>query len=116
MLLEISIRIYSLIFLSITVHIGIVRISPIPCGGYVMIGEEKLQSCSKKNIMLFYLSGNLMNIILILCACYQGKNLYTMIIVIFNLVTIIINSISFGPSDVGSMLDYIREKHNKENE
>lgn len=82
-------------------------------GSYVSFYSDSMKSKSRREIIIFFLSGPFANLILIAAGCFFtfGESMFARFLVYFNAIVILENCIPFlnKKNDVGKMIKYIRE-------
>ena len=99
-------------FFSIT--IGRLRFSPLVFNGNVDVDEESLVSNTKIGIVLFFISGNIANVlIIIVCSFFVSVSDYFAILMQINMILIISNSLPVLGTDINKIRYYLKLKRNE---
>ena len=106
-------RIGNLIYFNIT---NKVKISPIILSGYVSVDEDKIINSSKKNAVIFFMSGPICNIFLVIISSvllmFNGIFIYSIYI---NICLFVFSMLPINGTDFYEMLKVLQYKYKYDN-
>lgn len=99
------------------IRIGKFYISPLVRGGYIKVDVFEIESMNNRELIMFFLSGSVGNLILLIISLFTKNTLLAFSLMIINITLIIVNLSPFfkNDNDITMLLQFLKNKKIVEN-